>query len=85
MREGMLMATLVDGHGRVMPPGKAAADGWVPGTEVHVRVPLEDGDGARVDITALRELVRAHLTAAGVSGARKTEAYLVAREKAPDS
>ena len=79
------MATLVDGNGHVVPAAKAAAGGWVPGTEVHVRVPLEDGDGGRVDIAALHELVRAHLTAAGVSGARKTEAYLVAREKAPDS
>jgi hypothetical protein len=62
-------------------PGHADlwTEDWVQAAEVHVRVPLEDGEGAKVDTAALAELVGAHLAEAGISGADQAEAYLVAR------
>jgi hypothetical protein len=78
------MATIVDSDGTRVPRNPPKSTGvwphqWEQAAEVHVRVPLKEGEGAKIDTAALAELVGGHLAAAGVSGADQAEAYLVAR------
>lgn len=78
------MATIVDPDGARVPRDPPKSTGvwphqWEQAAEVHVRVPLEEGDGAKIDTAALAGLVSTHLAAAGISGAGQAEAYLAVR------